>query len=150
VTRDTSSDPAPGAAGAPLRRGAEGGAAPALPALRANLAPGLDTTPDKCYQHTQVAAAMSTSPERRTIYYSGVVQGVAFRWTTLRVLEGQPVTGYVRNLADGRVELVLEGEPSQTELAALRVREALARYIHHEDQQVTPATGEFRGLGIRR
>ncbi|MHC4819212.1 MAG: acylphosphatase, partial [Planctomycetota bacterium] len=68
---------------------------------------------------------MTDSTERRTILYTGTVQGVGFRWTTERVLADASVTGYVRNLADGRVELVIEGDPRHTEAAAARVRAAL-------------------------
>lgn len=87
--------------------------------------------------------------ERRTVLYSGTVQGVGFRWTTERVLADVVVSGYVRNLPDGRVELVVEGEPSQTEAAVERVRRALGSYIRDEAQERGAATGEFRGFGIR-
>jgi len=93
---------------------------------------------------------VTDSTERRTILYTGTVQGVGFRWTTERAVADVSVTGYVRNLADGRVELVVEGDPSQTEAAAARVRAALGSYIRDEAQEVGPATGEFRGFGIRR
>ena len=88
--------------------------------------------------------------ERRTIYYSGRVQGVGFRWTALASLNGLAVDGYVRNLPDGRVELVLEGTHPQTVAAAARVRAALARHIEGEDQSTGPTTGEFQGMVIRR
>lgn len=92
---------------------------------------------------------MTDSTERRTILYSGTVQGVGFRWTTERVLADAGVSGYVRNLPDGRVELVIEGQPSQTEAAVERVRRALGSYIRDEAQELGRATGEFRGFGIR-
>ena len=44
------------------------------------------------------------------ILYEGRVQGVGFRYTTKSVANGFEVTGTVRNLTDGRVELVAEGE----------------------------------------
>jgi acylphosphatase len=79
-----------------------------------------------------------------------MVQGVGFRFTTVRVLADVAVSGYVRNLVDGRVELVVEGERSQTEAAAERVRRALGSYIRDEAQELGVATGEFRGFEIRR
>ena len=44
------------------------------------------------------------------IHYSGRVQGVGFRYQTHRVAAGFEVTGTVRNLPNGRVELVAEGD----------------------------------------
>ena len=93
---------------------------------------------------------MTDPAERRTILYTGAVQGVGFRFTTVRVLADVAVSGYVRNLADGRVELVVEGEPSQTQAAVERVRGALGAQIRAEAQEHGPATGEFQGFGIRR
>ena len=89
-------------------------------------------------------------PERREILYSGMVQGVGFRWTTLRALDGLALTGYVRNLRDGRVELVLEGEPGVIDEGLGQVRQALARYIQDETRAGSLATGEFSDLSIRR
>jgi len=88
--------------------------------------------------------------ERRRVLFSGTVQGVGFRWTAARELQGLAVTGFVRNLPDGRVELVLEGEPEQTGAALARVESALGRYIRGKASEVLPATGEFREFGIRR
>lgn len=93
------------------------------------------------------AAAMAQ--ERRTIHYSGRVQRVGFRWTAVSALRGVAVTGYVMNLHDGRVELVVEGDPLATEEAARRIRHAMADNISDERDHVAPATGEFRGFGIR-
>ena len=44
------------------------------------------------------------------VYVSGYVQGVAFRYTAIRQANRLSVTGWVKNLRDGRVELILEGE----------------------------------------
>jgi acylphosphatase len=93
---------------------------------------------------------VSESKERRTILYSGMVQGVGFRFTTVRALAGVAVSGYVRNLADGRVEMVVEGEPEAIAEALKRVRRTLSSYIRNETQTVAAATGEFNGFEIRR
>ncbi len=55
---------------------------------------------------------------RMQIFYSGSVQGVGFRYTVKTVAAGFEVTGAVRNLPDGRVELVAEG--AEDELEAFR------------------------------
>jgi acylphosphatase len=75
---------------------------------------------------------------------------VGFRFTTVRVLTDVAVSGYVRNLLDGRVELVIEGDPSQTERAVAQVRRALGANIRNEAQDIGAATGEFTGFEIRR
>lgn len=49
--------------------------------------------------------------DRRRVFYSGRVQGVGFRATAHRLARRYPVAGFVRNLDDGRVELLAEGEP---------------------------------------
>ena len=87
---------------------------------------------------------------RLTVHYRGQVQGVGFRWQTSRCLEELPVTGFVQNLPDGRVRLVLEGDEAATSRARARVREALDRYISGEDAETSPATGEFTDFGVRR
>jgi acylphosphatase len=49
----------------------------------------------------------------RRVLYVGRVQGVGFRYTALRIARGFSIAGYVRNLRDGRVELVAEGEAAE-------------------------------------
>jgi acylphosphatase len=56
-----------------------------------------------------MSAAKSTDRCRRRVLISGLVQDVWFRATTARQAVGAGVDGWVRNLADGRVEAVLEG-----------------------------------------
>ena len=46
---------------------------------------------------------------RRKINFKGRVQGVGFRWNTKEALHGFAVTGYVKNLSNGTVEILLEG-----------------------------------------
>ena len=52
---------------------------------------------------------------RLHVYYQGRVQGVGFRWIVREVATGFDVTGWVRNLSDGRVELVAEGKRPELE-----------------------------------
>jgi acylphosphatase len=69
------------------------------------------------------------STVRRRVYYSGRVQGVGFRDTSRRLAEDHAVAGHVRNLADGRVELVAEGESAQVEALLQAIELRLGRYI---------------------
>ena len=47
------------------------------------------------------------------VLYEGTVQGVGFRWSVRHIAKGFDVTGWVRNLQDGRVELQVNGEESE-------------------------------------
>ena len=48
-------------------------------------------------------------PARLQVLFSGRVQGIGFRYTVKQTALGYEVTGWVKNLADGRVELLVEG-----------------------------------------
>jgi acylphosphatase len=83
------------------------------------------------------------------IFYSGRVQGVGFRYTTKNVAMGFEVTGAVRNLPDGRVELMAEAPREELEAFRLAIRESgLGSFI--SDEQITweEPKGEFRGFEI--
>jgi acylphosphatase len=51
--------------------------------------------------------------QRCEVFYAGRVQGVGFRYTVRSLAAGFHVTGFVRNLSDGRVHLVVEGKPTE-------------------------------------
>lgn len=89
------------------------------------------------------------SLERRRVLYSGRVQGVGFRWTTQRISRSHAVTGFVKNLSDGRVELVAEGLTSDINVFLKAIRERMGENIASEDQSSGPGTGEFTVFDIR-
>jgi len=80
---------------------------------------------------------------RYTVHYTGQVQGVGFRYTTQNIAEGLPVSGYVQNLSDGRVRLVVEGEKEQVDRLLDGITQYLGRYIHQQAVDQSPANGEF-------
>jgi acylphosphatase len=92
---------------------------------------------------------MSSPSERRHVFYSGRVQGVGFRYTTRGIAERYAVSGFVRNLVDGRVELVAEGAPAELDRFLGEVNNELGRYIGHAASTTDPSTGEFAGFTIR-
>lgn len=51
----------------------------------------------------------------RKYLFDGRVQGVGFRYATKQIAKGFDVCGSVKNLDDGRVELILQGEPGEVE-----------------------------------
>lgn len=92
---------------------------------------------------------VANNRQRLTVTYSGRVQGVGFRYTTRSIADGYNVTGYVRNLTDGRVELVAEGERRAVDNFLVNVRDRLSGFIRDEKTDVQTATGEFPTFGIR-
>ena len=91
----------------------------------------------------------ASNRQRLTAYYSGRVQGVGFRYTTRSIAAGYDVTGYVRNLPDGRVELVAEGERRAVDNFLEDVRDRLSGFIRDERLDVQAAAGEFTAFDIR-
>jgi acylphosphatase len=88
---------------------------------------------------------------RMEIFYNGRVQGVGFRYTVKTVATGFEITGTVRNLPDGRVELIAEGPKEELEGFRQAVRESgLAHFIAEEQTSFTDARNEFPGFEIIR
>jgi acylphosphatase len=86
---------------------------------------------------------------RMQVFYSGCVQGVGFRDTAKTVAAGFEVTGVVRNLPDGRVELVAEGAHGELEAFREAVRGAgLAVFIRDESVNWGDAQNEYHGFEI--
>ena len=88
--------------------------------------------------------------KRIRVYISGVVQGVFFRAATRRVAADLNLTGWVRNMEDGRVEAVFEGEDAQIDkmIAWCKIGPPASRV-----EKVTTAeehyTGGFRDFSIK-
>ena len=88
---------------------------------------------------------------RMCIFYSGSVQGIGFRYATKSVAAGFEVTGTVRNLLDGRVELVAEGTRPELELFRAAIRDAgLAGFIRDENVAWSDAQNDLHGFEIVR
>ena len=91
------------------------------------------------------------SRRRLHVLYSGRVQGVGFRYQAKQAAAGFEVTGNVRNLPDGRVELTAEGEAGELQDFQAAIRECgLGPMIRDEAVSWSAATGEFRGFEIVR
>ncbi len=87
--------------------------------------------------------------QRREVYYRGTVQGVGFRYTARRIASHYHVTGYVKNLPDGRVLIVVEGQPGEVAGFLAAVAETMGACIRGTEEKVLPATGEFQRFEIR-
>ena len=88
---------------------------------------------------------------RKHIYYSGRVQGVGFRYTAARIAANYSVNGFVRNMMDGRVEIVVEGEKSEAQAFLDAVAAEMNDYIR--DTRIIDETDadkdKFTGFDIR-
>ncbi len=83
------------------------------------------------------------------VLYDGYVQGVGFRWTTKDVARGYDVTGWVRNLPDGRVELQVVGEDEEVAAFLSAIREStLGGHISNEDKAEIEIPAPFKGFRI--
>lgn len=84
----------------------------------------------------------------RHVFYEGRVQGVGFRWTTKNLARGYDVTGSVRNLHDGRVELLVSGEVDEVEAFLEAIAESdLKSHIKKVDTHAIPPLS-VRGFEI--
>ena len=85
------------------------------------------------------------------VIYSGQVQGVGFRYSVKSVATGFDLTGSVRNLPGGEVELLAEGSKDELEAFRQAIRESgLEHFIRQEDISWQEASSEFRGFEIIR
>ena len=80
---------------------------------------------------------------RKHLYYRGNVQGVGFRYTAIRIASNHRITGYVRNMRDGRVEIVVEGDPKEVARFVGAVAEEMAGFIREVSVQDEPYSGTF-------
>ncbi|MBN1346496.1 MAG: acylphosphatase [Phycisphaerae bacterium] len=85
---------------------------------------------------------------QRTVYFSGHVQGVGFRYTARRVARGFDVTGFVRNLPDGRVHIVAEGEIDELDQFIEAIKSQMQGMIRGLQSNDAPATGRFISFDI--
>jgi acylphosphatase len=87
--------------------------------------------------------------EARKIIFSGHVQGVGFRQATKTVARKFPVTGFVRNLVDGTVECLVEGNREDIDAFLSALQTKMGSYISHVRAEVSASLG-LTDFDIRR
>jgi acylphosphatase len=85
----------------------------------------------------------------RHVFYEGRVQGVGFRYTVRQIATGYDVTGWIRNLPDGRVEMLAAGEPEELAAFLQAIHDsALGSFIHNHTPHEIPPPAGLRGFEI--
>ena len=83
------------------------------------------------------------------VYYKGRVQGVGFRFNAQRLAENLGIRGWVRNMADGNVELTAEGDESTIQEFLSSIKDEMGRYISRDHVVWESFAGEFKEFNIR-
>jgi len=79
------------------------------------------------------------------IVFNGYVQGVGFRFTANSIAKRYNLTGFVRNLEDGKVEMFLQGEPQDIDDYIVDLKETFTiRDIQIEQDDVNSSFDDFR------
>lgn len=81
-------------------------------------------------------------------WFEGHVQGVGFRYQTISVAKGFEVTGFVKNLPDGRVHLYAEGEESEVTDFQKEVESELNDYIRETEVRTDNGTRTCQNFRI--
>lgn len=86
---------------------------------------------------------------RAHVIYRGRVQGVGFRYTVRAIAQQHPVTGFVKNLTNGTVELIAEGQDGDVRQFLRDIEMRMSGFIRAFTTHFQPTSGEFEGFTIR-
>jgi acylphosphatase len=84
-----------------------------------------------------------------TVFFTGHVQGVGFRYTTLQVAKEFEVTGRVSNLADGRVQLSAEGSVREVSAFVAALEERMHGYIRRVERSSAIGPAKYNDFRIQ-
>jgi len=77
------------------------------------------------------------------VYFTGTVQGVGFRYTTRGFAADLGLKGWVKNLSDGRVEILVEGARPKVDQFLNQIDQRFEGYIKSKKIDISHARGDF-------
>jgi acylphosphatase len=83
------------------------------------------------------------------VFFTGHVQGVGFRYTTLQIAKEFEVAGFVRNLADGRVQVEAEGRVAEVNALIAQIEERMHGYVRKVERSSGKRLPQFSGFAIK-
>ncbi|MFQ5502648.1 MAG: acylphosphatase [Phycisphaerae bacterium] len=86
---------------------------------------------------------------QKTVLFSGRVQGVGFRYITHTLSNDYQVTGYVKNLPDGRVEAVIEGDQLEIDRFINAIQAEMEDHIQEIHVTESPVSGQYEAFDVR-
>jgi acylphosphatase len=82
------------------------------------------------------------------IIFSGRVQGVGFRFTAHRMANRHQLTGFVRNVPDGTVEMFIQGPSENIDNCIQDIKDSFAAYIRETKINEIPLDPKYKDFGI--
>lgn len=84
-----------------------------------------------------------------TVFFSGRVQGVGFRYSVFQLAKEYEVAGFVANLADGRVQMEAEGEAGEVGGFVAAIEEKMHGFIRKTERSSRNRPAQFSGFSVR-
>ena len=94
-------------------------------------------------------AFLMADVHHETVLFTGRVQGVGFRYTALQIAKEYEVSGYVKNLADGRVQIEVEGAPDEVSAFVGALEERMHGYVRKTERETGRREPQFTGFAIK-
>ena len=87
--------------------------------------------------------------QQRIVTFAGNVQGVGFRYTACIAARGYNVAGYVKNLPDGGVECLAEGDSNEIDAFLTELCGRMQSHIRSKNEVTAPWSGHYESFGVR-
>lgn len=103
----------------------------------------------RCSDSRWLIRLSMSNVHHETVFYSGHVQGVGFRYATMEVAREFDVSGYVKNLADGRVQVEAEGSAKEIAAFLAALEERMHGFVRKSERSSENRPPQFSGFTIR-